>query len=441
MTHKKNNAANSQTVIDMSYMYDLILTIAPGHTVRGVLATDQTDLHFAVWVIYDFLHAFRPLKEHSKSGGGYANTYWERMKKENSPAFVELQAFLSEADILAPPGKKQRRHKYAVIATEGLLRLLAIVEERLPPEKKSNRNQAKTKPGNPSLWLPDSTLATTSSSTTGNTTGKRDMTDAEFQAMLADPVRRNEYYAPQDTSSLSEPVMTDTEFQAMLADPVRRNEYYAPKPTQKMNASHIATVKDTIERFIACDNSMLSVVDQNTRVEKNTTANVTSHDVFIRHSGCIIIGVQNPSMSEPWVSVYSFINAERHFNSEPLVTNYARRLWERVTKTRRDIVKRSTEENVLVSVGSKKTYQTPVMKVSDLDLLFEYMLEDAAKTSFWVTKKKDNHTRKERESFESTKGLRKQKNYAPMNKKAKHEYYTLLKRIEEKDTTLFETSL
>ena len=147
-------------------MSDLVLEIAPGYTVRGFLAADQTDAGHAGFSIFEFLDVIaRRHKPYSRPGGGFSQAYWQRIA--DHPFLANMPIFY--ANLLTPSGR--RRYNFQVTTASGLLLLLTVVETRLPNAKE--QPQPPKPPAEPTAPL----------------------TLQEMNAIFADPVRKAEFIA------------------------------------------------------------------------------------------------------------------------------------------------------------------------------------------------------------------------------------------------------
>jgi hypothetical protein len=375
-------------------MSDLVLEIAPGYTVRGLLAADQTDPVYAGFSIFEFLDTIaRRHKPNAKPGGGFSQAYWQRAA--NDPLLVDMP--VSYANLLAPSGR--RRHPFLVTTAAGLLQLLTFVQIRLPNAKPLPHPQPKP------------------------------------------PVERSEPFTQQEINEI-------------FADPVRRADFLAkleehnnpqPKPKQKINAELNATVADTLERFIAGHRSMLCVIantiTNNTSTpqtiskhEQNATAlhhpqasisnDVSPRDVYFRCMDHVVMGTHHPGIDEPVFSVYSTIEITRNHGGIEQRFYYTRRMWEVITKKYPLYEREAVQASIRYSLFSTKRIMTPAVPMSKIYFLFNFIRNYAYDRSLDAFNNK------------RSRGMKKNGTYEPLSTEVVTAFLGLLGKYTKGDTSM-----
>jgi hypothetical protein len=373
-------------------MSDLVLEIAPGYTVRGFLAVDQTDLVCATFSIFEFLDTIaRRHKPYSRPGGGFSQTYWQRIA--NNPLLVDMPIFL--VNLLASSGR--RRHPFQVTTAAGLLQLLAFVETILPNAKEQPQPKPPVEQSGP-------------------------FTQQEMYVIFADPVRKADFLA-------------------------KLQEHNNPTqiPKQKINAELNSTVADTLQRFIAGDRSMLRVIrkaiannttttqtiskhEQNTISLNHTQASISNdvnpRDVFFHCMDHVIMGTHHPGIDEPVFSVYDIIEITRNHGGDQQRFYYTRHMWKVITKKYPLYEREAVKANIRFSLTSAKRMMTPALPMSKLYFLFNFIRNYAKDRSIDALNNK------------RCRGMKKCGTYEPLSLEVVSVFLGLLGKFTKGDTSM-----
>jgi ABC-type transporter Mla MlaB component len=379
-------------------MPDLILSITPEHDVRCFLAPDEPDPLRGGFRIFDFLPVIaRPPNEYRKDGGGFANNYWKSLKDENSPAFFTFNDTL----VWNAPIKALTRNQHTiskVTTAEGLLRLLEIVQSRLPFDKEYptiNKTDITTEP-----FVPPS------------------------REKLPDPSSDDFRFLPmaQQTEIKREILRRIDEDGMLLLAHMQNEKKKKEQPRPKINAELTAVVSATLKRFIEGDRSMLREYDtdhlsriQNKFEEDNT------RNVFFQCLDRVVMGVYHPVLKELVFSVYDLIDLGRTNGTDKQRFYYTRHMWADMKKKLHPCVGLSVNAMILGNTTCPTPFWQPAVKMSNIHELFLYVVNDAKKKAISAS------------SGKPYKGMWKNKTYDPVRKDICIELTSILKKFENGD--------
>jgi len=359
-------------------MSDLLLEIAPGYVLRGLLAPDKPDQIDAGFSIFEFLDVVaRRHKPDSKPGGGFSQAYWQRLQKD--PRLAHIPVFV--ANLLTP--SKRRRHTFDVTTATGLLQLLPIIQAKLPKAKEPSQPPPPLEHNHPLVGM-------------------------DIRAVFADPVLKAQVEALWE-------------------------RHHNPNK-QKINADLIATVTDTLQRFIAGDRSMLRVIEsvsetisehnQINCMPESVSERISQRDVYFRFQGHEIMGTYHPDIDEPVFSVYMFINILRNDDSNADRKYYTRYVWDLAKKRTIDCVSYSVMAKIRANRKTRWSIITPALPIDQLTMLLDFV------TSYAGFKAK-----KKFEGKPCT-GMRKDKSYTRIPKEIYFGLKRLLLTYEEGDRSM-----
>jgi hypothetical protein len=321
-------------------MSDLLLDIAPGHTIRGSVALDLPGPVLAVFCIFEFLDTTaRRHKPNSKPGGGFAQAYWNRIEKDPRLSHIPITV----AQIRAHSGR--RSYANLVTTADGLLQILAIVQEKLPFDK--DQPQTQTPPRQIKFW-----------------------SNEEMADIFSDPVRS-----------------------AQFIQDLERSRNPPPPQKQKINTELNATVADTLQRFIAGDRSMLRVIDASYVHDDNTAPqeslsndlapqvslsnHPTTRHVYVRVAGHDVMGTYHPGIDDPVFSVYTFIEITRNHETYKHSLYYTRKIWEIAGERKLSFVKEAVMANIRCNKQTERISRTPALPLLMLKDLLRFIIYEA----------------------------------------------------------------
>jgi hypothetical protein len=362
-------------------MSDLVLEIAPGYTVRGFLAADQTDPVCTGFSIFEFLDTIaRRHKPYSTPGGGFSQAYWQRIA--NHPCLVNMPIFW--ANLLTSSGR--RRHPFQVTTASGLLLLLTVVETRLPNAKEQPQPKPPAEQSAP-------------------------LTPQEISAIFADPVRKAEFIAK-----------------------LKEHNNPTPIPKQKINAELNATVADTLERFIAGDRSKLRVIDaaalkheQNSTPQPTTSNHLGPKPVLFRCAGRVVMGTHHPDIDEPVFSVYAFIDITRNPNSDESTSfYYTRKLWKVATKQKLPFVREAVLAHIRCNLHTIRMTVVPALPMSKLEQVVYFLV---------------NYTKNKKKTRAIDESTFKHNLYEPISQNTLIELSNIFRKFEKGDSSFIKECL
>jgi len=358
-------------------MSDLLLEIAPGHTVRGFLAHDNTDCLLSVFCVYDFLDAVARLhgpEPHKR--GPFSRNLWDNL---TSGAPNTLRSLASTAPIRKSFHAMQWL-KYPVLTARGLLELLVLVQSHLPHAKASKNIDNTSSVNTKSLWyqilpidLQDKTLKT--------------MTSEEGLARFGNP----ETIAAQHDHK--DKIISMEEMAQIMSDPVRKVEYITrleeyrnlkheskstSNSTPKINTTLTVTVTETLNRFINGDHSMLQIIGtlpKTYTITKQAKAAIAPRNVILHVSDRIVMGVDYSGTTEPVFSVYAMIDVLGwRLSGQRVAHNYAQNMWEDMKNDKRPNMTPYVMARISCNETSMQRKLTPAMTLSNLRFVCMYVI-------------------------------------------------------------------
>jgi hypothetical protein len=342
-----------------------------------LLAPDKPDQIDAGFSIFEFLVIARRHKPDSKPGGGFSQAFWQRLQKDPRLAHIHIYV----AKLRAASGRG--RYAFNVTTATGLLQLLPIIQAYLPKAKEPSQPPPPTEHNHALAGM-------------------------DIRAVFADPVLKAQFE-------------------------ILWERHHNPNK-QKINADLIATVTDTLQRFIAGDRSMLRVIEsvsetisehnQINCIPESVSEHISQRDVYFRCHGQYIMGTYHADMDKPVFSVYMFINISRNEDSNADRKYYTRHVWDLAKKQKLECVSYSVMAKIRVNRMTRLSTMTPALPMDQLYPLLSFMDSYAS-----VRAKKSSEGR-------PLTGMRKNKLYEPFPKEIYDKVDRLLLAYEKGDRAM-----